>query len=81
MVICEPHRGKRPSPCKHVFSTIYWWRYNIYSEIERLQNEINAKPENGTMVYVLYSVLYAEYVTMLTKGTINPQDLGVFPIN
>ena len=46
-------------------------------EIERLQNEINAKPEEWNDGLRFIFGLYAEYVTMLTKGTINPQDLGL----
>ena len=46
-------------------------------EIERLQNEIIAKPEEWNDGLRFIFGLYAEYVTMLTKGTINPQDLGL----
>jgi hypothetical protein len=46
-------------------------------EIEKLQNEINANPEEWNDGLRVVIGLYAEYVTMLTKGSINPQDLGL----
>lgn len=46
-------------------------------EIEQLQNEINANPNDWNDGLRVIIGLYAEYVTMLTKGTINPQDLGL----
>ena len=45
-------------------------------EIERLQKEIETKPEEWNDGLKIIFGLYAEYVTMLTKGTINPQDFG-----
>lgn len=45
-------------------------------EIERLQKEIETKPEEWNNGLKIIFGLYAEYVTMLTKGTINPQDFG-----
>lgn len=45
-------------------------------EIERLQKEIETKPEEWNNGLKIIFGLYAEYVTMLTKGAINPQDLG-----
>lgn len=46
-------------------------------EIERIQKEIEAKPEEWNDGLKFIFGLYAEYVTLLTKGTINPQDLGL----
>lgn len=45
-------------------------------EIERLQQEIETKPEEWNDGLKIIFGLYAEYVTMLTKGTINPQSFG-----
>lgn len=46
-------------------------------EIERLQKEIEAKPEEWNDGLKIIFGLYAEYVTLLTKGAINPQQLGL----
>ena len=45
-------------------------------EIERLQKEIEAKPEEWNDGLRIIVGLYAEYVTMLTNGTVNPQSFG-----
>lgn len=46
-------------------------------EIEHLQKEIESKPEKWNDGLKIIFGLYAEYVTNLTKGAINPQAFGV----
>lgn len=46
-------------------------------DIDKLQSEIAANPEEWNDGFRVIIGLYAEYVTMLTKGALNPQDLGL----
>lgn len=66
------------SPLQARFSQLFTGGVSTsVEEIERLQKEIDAKPEEWNDGLRILFGLYAEYVTMLTKGAINPQDLGL----
>ncbi|WP_320152641.1 hypothetical protein [uncultured Tolumonas sp.] len=74
----EPASWKETiSPLQARFSQLFTGGASTsVQEIERLQKEIDAKPDEWNDGLRVIFGLYAEYVTMLTKGTINPQDLG-----
>lgn len=74
----EPASWKETiSPLQARFSQLFTGGTSTsVQEIERLQKEIDAKPDEWNDGLRVLFGLYAEYVTMLTKGTINPQDLG-----
>ncbi len=74
----EPASWKETiSPLQARFSQLFTGGTSTsLQEIERLQKEIDAKPDEWNDGLRVICGLYAEYVTMLTKGTINPQDLG-----
>ncbi len=74
----EPASWKETiSPLQARFSQLFTGGTSTsLQEIERLQKEIDAKPDEWNDGLRVLFGLYAEYVTMLTKGTINPQDLG-----
>jgi hypothetical protein len=66
------------SPLQARFSKLFSGSTAVSTqEIERLQKEIDAKPEEWNDGLRLMFGLYAEYVTMLTKGNINPAEFGL----
>ena len=46
-------------------------------EIEKLEKEIEKKPEEWNDGYRIIFGLYAEYVSLFTKGNLTPNDLGI----
>jgi hypothetical protein len=66
------------SPLQARFSKLFSGSTTVSTqEIDRLQKEIDAKPEEWNDGLRLMFGLYAEYVTMLTKGTVNPKEFGL----